>query len=272
MNRFLICLLLSATPVLQAQQTTAPRDNPYTVIGKVFQPLWGALLGDPKTPNRATTLTMEMTGVSGRLSEQMKGATLKAAVQFPDKVKLEAPVMGEQITVCRNGNDVWATPGKKVEFLVSQFKVKPKKNLKLTTPIFLPVTAQQAVFLPAIFSMIRPDVAEVEPLNGEDCRVLTAGLMTELAQATKAEDFKGRMWIAAGYLPRRMEVTRRDFSAVVDIRDLTNVPSLPASTWQPPDGTTDIYRTTPEFLEGLLYVVMNSLKTKDGDSPWLQAK
>lgn len=272
MKRYLFCLPLAIAATLHAQQTAAPRDNPYTVIGKIFQPLWGALLGDPKSPNRATTMTIEMSDVSGRLPGEMKGATLKAAVQFPDKVRLEAPVMGEQITVCRNGNDVWATPGKKVEFLISQFKVKPKKNLKLTTPIFLPITAQQAVFLPALFSVRRPDVAEVESLNGEDCRVLTAGLMPELAQATKAEDFQGRIWVAAGYLPRRMEIARRDFTAAVDIRDLTNVPSLPSSTWQPPDGATDIYRTTPEFLEGLLFVVMNSLKTKDGDTPWLQAK
>jgi len=265
-------ILLAGLAPLHAQQTSAPRDNPYTVIGKIFQPLWGALLGDPKSPNRASTLTIEMTDVTGRLPAQMKGAILKAAVQFPDKVKLEAPVMGEQITVCRNGDDVWATPGKKVEFLISQFKVKPKKNLKLTTPIFLPVTAQQAIFLPALFAIHKPDVAEVESLNGEDCRVLTAGLMPELAQATKSEDFKGKIWVSAGYLPRRMEITRRDFTTSVDIRDLSNVPALPASTWQPPAGTTDIYHTTPEFLEGLLFVVMNSLKTKDGDSPWLQAK
>ena len=265
-------LLLVAVAPLRAQQTTAPRDNPYTVIGKIFQPLWGALLGDPKSPNRASTLTLEMTDVSGRLPAQMKGSTLKAAVQFPDKLKLEAPVMGEQITVCRNGDDVWATPGKKVEFLMAQFKIKPKKNLKLTTPLFLPVTAQQAVFLPALFSIRNPEVAEVESLNGEDCRVLTAGLMPELAQATKAEDFKGRIWVASGFFPRRMEVTRRDFSASVDIRDLSNIPSLPASTWLPPADTTDIYHTTPEYLEGLLFVVMNSLKTKEGDSPWLQAK
>ena len=142
----------------------------------------------------------------------------------------------------------------------------------LTTPLFLPVTAQQAVFLPALFSIRNPEVAEVESLNGEDCRVLTAGLMPELAQATKAEDFKGRIWVASGFFPRRMEVTRRDFSASVDIRDLSNIPSLPASTWLPPADTTDIYHTTPEYLEGLLFVVMNSLKTKEGDSPWLQAK
>ncbi|MFZ4597359.1 MAG: hypothetical protein ACOYNN_01835 [Terrimicrobiaceae bacterium] len=264
-------VLLSLAPLAQAQEAP-PRDNPYDVIAKIFQPIWGVLLAETKSPNRAATLTLEMTDVTGRLPGAMKGAALEAAVQFPDKVRLEAPVMGEQFTVCRNGNEVWATPGKKVEFLVSQFQVKPKKNVKLTTPIFLPITAQQAIFLPALFAISRPDVAEVETVGGEDCRVLTAGLMPELARATKAEDFQGRVWVAAGYVPRRMEITRQDFTAVVDIKDLRFVPSLPASTWEPPAGVTDVYRTTPEMLEGLLFVVMNSLKTTEADAPWLKAK
>ncbi|MFA7345489.1 MAG: hypothetical protein WC003_14405 [Terrimicrobiaceae bacterium] len=272
MHRAILCLFLAAAVPLHAQQGP-PRDNPYDVVGKIFQPLWGVLLADTKSPNRAATLTLEMSGVSGRLPASMKGASLGAAVQFPDKVRLEAPVLGEQFTICRNGDEVWATPGSKVEFLVAQFKVKPKKSQqKLATPIFLPISAQQAVFLPALFSMKRADVAEMESLNGENCRVLTAGLMPELAKATKAEDFQGRIWVAPGYVPRRLEVTRKDFTAVVDIRDLAYTTSLPASTWQPPVGTTDIYRTTPEMLEALLYIVMNSLKASETDAPWLQAK
>ena len=130
MQRAFLLLLLSAILPVSAQQPP-PRDNPYDVIGKIFQPFWSVLLADTKSPNRAATLSLEMTEVSGRLPGEMKGATLKAAVQFPDKVRLEAPVLGEQFVICRNGNEVWATPGKKVEFLISQFQVKPKKNLKL---------------------------------------------------------------------------------------------------------------------------------------------
>jgi outer membrane lipoprotein-sorting protein len=272
MHRTILCLFLAAALPLHAQQGP-PRDNPFDVIGKIFQPLWGVMLADTKSPNRAATLTLEMSEVTGRLPANMKGASLMAAVQFPDKVRLEAPVLGEQFTICRNGNEVWATPGSKVEFLIAQFKVKPKKNLKLTTPIFLPPElTKYAMFLPAIFSIVRPDVAEVETLNGEDCRVLTAGLIPELSPALKAEDFQGRIWVAPGYLPRRVEVKRKDFTAVVDIRDLTYTTSLPASTWQPPAGTTDIYRTTPEMLEALLYIVMNSVKTSEADAPWLHAK
>ena len=272
-----ICRLLAAVILIGTchpafAQNPPPRENPYDLIGKIFQPLWGVLLAESNGSNRAVTASLEVSDVGGRLPVNMKGATLLAHVQFPDKVKLQAPVLGETFTVCRNGNEVWVTPGSKVKFLISNFHVVPKKNARLNTPISLPITPQQAIFLPALFSVSRPDVAEVQPLNGEDCRVLTVGLMPELARSTKAEDFQARIWVAAGYAPRRVEVRRKDFSTTVDIRNLTFETSLPASTWQPAETDTDVYRTTPEMLEGLIYIVMNSLKTDAADTPWAAAK
>lgn len=267
----MLTVVLAAASPLRAQQP-APRENPYDVIAKIFQPLWGVLLAESNGENRAASIQLEMSEVGGRLPKEMKGATLQAAVQFPDKVKLTAPVLGETFTVCRNGDQVWATPGGKVEYLVSKFHVVPRKGTKLKTPIFLPITAQQAIFLPALFSVSRADVAEVEDLNGENCRVLTASLMPELARATKAEDFQTRVWVAPGHNIRRVEVKRRDFSTVVDVREMSFSPALPASTWEPPAGDADVFRTTPDMLEGLLYVVMNSLKSSAGDTPWISSK
>jgi outer membrane lipoprotein-sorting protein len=263
-------MAITAHPV-RAQQLP-PRDNPYDVIGKVFSPFWSVLLADTKSPNKACTLTIELTDVSGRLPKQMAGASLQAAVQFPDKVKLQAPVFGETFTVCRNGDKVWAYPGAKTQFLLERFKGKPPPTKKKNTPIFLPITAQQAIFLPALFTVTRPDVAEVQNLNGEDCRVISAGLMPELARAAKAEGFRARMWVAPGYVPRRIEITQPDFVAMTDIRDLKFSPSLPASTWEPPAGVTDIYWTDSDRLDAVLFVVMNSLKMKESDKPWLQTK
>src|ERR1700752_280902 len=139
-------LLAVALSIAQAQETP-PGDNPYDVIGKVFSPFWSVLLTDTKSPNKACTMTIEMTEVTGRLPKQMTGAFLEAAVQFPDKVKLKAPVLGEEITVCRNGDKVWAYPGAKVEFLLNRFKGKSRPTKKNNTPIYLPITPQQAIFL-----------------------------------------------------------------------------------------------------------------------------
>jgi outer membrane lipoprotein-sorting protein len=264
----LVLLLALAMPAVYAQQGP-PRDNPYDVIGKVFSPFWSVLLADTKSPNKACTMTIEMVEVSGRLPKQMTGASLRAAVQFPDKVKLQAPVLGEEITVCRNGDKVWAYPGAKVEFLLKRFKGKPPPTKKKNTPIYLPITPQQAIFLPALFTVARADVAEIQNLNGEDCRVITGGLMPELARAAKAEGFRAKIWVAAGYLPRRIEITQPEFVAVTDIKDLTFSPSLPASTWQPPADVTDIYWTDSDMMDAVLFVVMNSLKMNESDQPWL---
>lgn len=96
--------------------------------------------------------------------------------------------------------------------------------------------------------------------------------MPELAKATRAEAFQARVWVAAGHKIKRLEVKRRDFSMVVDVRELMFSPTLPASTWEPPAGSTDIYRTTPEMLEGLLYIVMNSLKADSQGKPWVSTQ
>ena len=53
------------------------------------------------------------------------------------------------------------------------------------------------------------------------------------------------------------------------IEELSYVPALPASTWQPPAGAADVFRCDEARLEELLYVVMNSLQMTAEDKPWL---
>lgn len=273
-SRLALFLALSATlsaPCARAQEA-APRDNPYDVIAKVIRPFLGVLLEDKNNPNKACTMTIQMTDVTGRLPKEMAGATLKAAVEFPDKVKLTAPVLGENITVCRNGDNVWATPGAKVEYLLKQFKTKPAPTKKEKGPLYLPITAQQAVFLPIIFSIVNADKAEVETVGGEECRVITAGLMPQLAEAAKAEGFQAQMWVNSSYVPRRITITQPDFTATVEITEQRFGKALVPATWEPPAGVTDIYRTNAEMLDAVLFVVMNSLDMKEGDAPWQNAK
>jgi hypothetical protein len=241
-------------------QELPPRENPYEVIGKILQPFLGVLFTESNGANRAAEVELELIEVGGRLSKVMKGATLKAQVQFPDKVRIEAPVLGEQFTVCRNGDKVWAAPGRKVEFLLSSFHVVPKKPAITGTPLALPITAQQAIFLPALFSVPRADVAEVEELNGETCRVISAKLMPELGRSLKAEDFQATLWVAPGHKIRRLQFARRDFSATINVKTLNFLATLPESTWDPSATTADIHRTDTSMLEGLLYAVVNSLQ------------
>lgn len=242
----------------------APRDNRYDTLGKVLSPIVQVMLTDAKSGHRALSLELEVVKVEGRLPKQFQSATLAAFVEYPDKVRLDAPVLGEQATVCRNGNIVWAIPGEKIEFLLGKFGIKLTEKPPAPTPLSLPISAQQAVFLPALFAV---EEGGIEELHGEEVRVIEGGLMPELAQATKSEDFHARLWIAAGYLPRQVEIRRKDFIMTVAIRNLKFAESLPPATWQPPAGATDVFKASAGILQEVLYVVMNSLQLKPGEMP-----
>lgn len=250
-------------------QEEPPTENRYDVLGKALAPFVDILLADGQSKNRAFLMELKVVETSGRLPEQFKGATMTAAVESPDKVRLDAPVMGERVTVCRNGDEVWAIPGEKIEFLLSKFKLLPEPTKKGKTPLTIPVTRQQAVFLPALFSLEEGGTEEVE---GVKCRMLGGGLMPDLARSVKAEDFRAKMWVAANYLPRQIEVQRKDFTMTVAIPMLKFGPALSAQTWQVPSGAKDVYRCTADELERVLYVVMNSLQMKPEDAPWLNER
>jgi hypothetical protein len=170
------------------------------------------------------------------------------------------------VSVCRDQAQVWAVPGKKIEFLLSKFEKMghglPEDLPIPKTPLPLPITAQQAIFLPALFTIKNAEVAQVTPLNGKDHRLITAGLMSELAKAIDSEDFLARLWVEEGYRPKRVEIARRDFTCTVDIIELRFVPSLSEETWKIPADATDVYRTSATKLQTILFVVMNSLQSK----------
>lgn len=266
--------LLTNAPEVTASQappqipsSPAPSGNRYDVLSKMITPMAGVLLGGTQTTDRALTLRATVGQVAGRLPQTIKGASFKAMIQYPGRIRIEAPVLGETLTICRNGNQVWASPGSKIQFLLSQFQHKPIPKPKNSTPLQLPFTAQQAVLLPALFQL--EQTSEVADIGGIPCRVVAGGLMPEIAKASNAEDFTAKLWICSDYTPKRIDIRRNDFAMSFLIEELTYAPSFPATTWQPPQHVQDIYRCDASDLDQLLYVLMNSLQMTAGDKPWL---
>ncbi len=254
------------TPILGP----APSENRYDVLSKMITPMAGVLLAGNQTTDRALTLRATVGQVAGRLPAMLQGASFTAKIQYPGCFRLDAPVLGQNLTVCRYGNKVWAFPGSKVQFLLDQFQHKPRPQETGSLPLQLPFTAQQAVLLPALFQLENTALSNsIASINGTSCRVIEGGLMPEIGKAAKAEDFSAKLWICSDYTPKRIDVRRNDFAISFQIDELTYLPSFPASTWQPPQGTTDIYRCDAAHLEELLYVVMNSLQMTATDKPWL---
>lgn len=260
----------SASPasfVPTAATGPAPAGNRYDVLSKMITPLAGVLLGGSQTSDRALTLRATVDQVGGRLPQAIKGASLKALIQYPGRIRVEAPVLGETLTVCRNGSQVWAIPGSKIQFLLGQFQQKPRPQPKNGAPIQLPFTAQQAVLLPALFQLERTE--EVAEIAGSPCRVISGGLIPEVGKAVKAQDFSSKLWICSDYTPKRIDIRRSDFAMSFLIGELSYAPEFPDSTWQPPQGATDVYKCDAAQLEQLLYVLMNSLQMTAEDKPWL---
>jgi hypothetical protein len=263
----------SVTGTNAAQSTAAsapapaPSGNRYDVLSKTITPMASVLLGGSQSAERAMTLRANVGQVAGRLPQAIQGASLKVQIQYPGRIRVEAPVLGETLTVCRNGNEVWAMPGSKIQFLLGQFKEKPRAQQKNGAPLTLPFTAQQAVLLPALFQLER--TAEIADVGGSSCRVIEGGLMPEIAKAAKAEDFSAKLWICSEYTPKRIDIHRSDFAMSFLIEELTYSAGFPPATWQPPAGATDVYRCDASQLEQLLYVLMNSLQMSAEDKPWL---
>ena len=256
----------SASP-LAKPTGTAPGENRYDVLSKTITPLAAVLLGSDKAANRALNLKATVGEVEGRLPKMMQGATFRAQIEYPGKIRLEAPILGETVTVCRNGNQVWAIPGSKIAPLLDQFRQKPRSHPKGNQPLELPFTSQQAILLPALFQLEKGiEVAEIE---GIPCRVISGGLIPEVGKAAGADDFSSKLWISPGYAPKRIDIRRSDFAMSFLIADFSYSPTLPAATWQPPAGATDVFRCDESRLEELLYVVMNSLQMSGQDKPWL---
>ena len=257
-----------APPPLQTNSATgtAPSGNRYDVLSKTITPLAGVLLGGSQTGDRALTLRSTVGQVAGRLPQAFKGAVVKAQIEYPGRIRVEAPVMGETLTICRNGNSVWATPGWKVQFLLGQFKGKPRPHPSKAAPLNIPFTSQQAVFLPALFQL--DPSSQVADIQGYPCRVISGGLIPEIAKSANAEDFSAKLWICPDYTPKRIDIHRRDFAMSFLIDELAYTPQFPSSTWQPPTEASDVYRCSAAELDQLLYVLMNSLQMNSQDKPW----
>lgn len=245
----------------------APAENRYDVLSKTITPMAGVLLGGDKVTNRALSLKATVGEVGGRLPKIMQGATFRAQIEYPGKIRLEAPIMGETVTVCRNGNQVWAIPGSKIAHLLNQFRQKPRPHPKGNQPLELPFTSQQAILLPALFQLEKG--LEVAEIDGVPCRVISGGLIPEVGKAAGADDFSSKLWISPEYTPKRIDIHRNDFAMSFLVADFSYTPTLPPSTWQPPADAKDVFRCDESRLEELLYVVMNSLQMSEQDKPWL---
>jgi len=231
------------------------QENAYDVLGKALAPIASVFAPseEGKPANHALVLDAHLLEAS-KLPPELQRQAVHVALRTPDALLVQAPIAGEILTVCRDGDSLWAAPGSKIQYLleqvttdVSEKKKKKRKSegAKLLGPLVLPVPQKDLVFLPILFQVAD---AGSETVGGAPCRALDVQLMPQLAKSLHAEDWTGRMWVGVDYGITRIALKGPDWSGTVAIDKLAFSPDLPEAVFQP-QGTDVLRLTAGQFLE-----------------------
>ncbi|HYR58018.1 MAG TPA: hypothetical protein VEO95_05295, partial [Chthoniobacteraceae bacterium] len=149
--KFLQALLAAA--LLAAPHARAD-ENRYDVLGKMLAPFVNVLAKNTRNPNRALSLAARLERLTGAPPE-LAGTRAELSLQYPDRALIHGPILGEDLTVCRDRQRVWAVPGAKVKALLdlaaAQKKLRPVDPDSRIAPLQLPVPEKELVFLPMLF-------------------------------------------------------------------------------------------------------------------------
>ena len=257
--------LLFAFFAASASFAQEARENPYDLLGKVLLPIVNVL--SPKAPRRALLLDAHLLQ-AGKLPPEFQNQAVHLALNAPDRLLLSAPLAGEMMTVCRDGDDLWATPGSKIQYLAGPGAApdnsitpaatpqtgKPKKKKKhgdqagkgaaaLMGPLQLPIPEKELVFLPILFEVA--DGGD-QQIAGRSCQILDVRLMPQLAQSLHVENWSARLWVDPERKLVQIAVTGPNWNATAAIDKLETSESLPDETFQP-QGTDVLHLTKAQF-------------------------
>ncbi len=244
----LLAVLLAASPAASHGE-----ENRYDILSRLLLPFVNVLARNTTNPNRALQLTASLEQMTG-VPPELVGSKAELALEYPDKLRVRAPLLGEDVTICRRGQELWAYPASRIEPLLEE-AAKKKKLPKLDPkfrlePFALPIPEKQLVFLPALFQI--KDVGS-EPLGGESCRVLDLFLMPELAKSLKAPGWAARVWARPNAAPARLSVAKPDWNIVVRFERVEFSPTLPDATWAPTsEQAGDVLKLDPPRYQQLL--------------------
>ncbi len=235
--------ILGASPVCGEQPDSAATENPYDLLGRTLVPI-ASIFSQSATQHglKAKLVLEEMTS----LPPSLAGSRFDLAIQPPEQIILRGSYEGEPLAICRDGQEVWVSPGAKFETFrrppAAPAKSVKKKNLENgLSPLSIPFSPEQLVLLPILF--------QVADRGGSDgVRILDVQLMPQLARHQHVEEWTARLTIDANGKPVRIEVSRPGWHIILKVEQLAYEKTLPASTWTP--GSEDVmHLTAPEVQE-----------------------
>jgi hypothetical protein len=259
----IIHLTLLATLFCASAAHSEEEENRYNVLGRLIRPFVSVFAKDTKSPNRAFTLTAKLEMMTD-LPAAFAGSSADLELQYPDKLKIHAPFLGDEITVCRNGQDLWAYPGAKVDALLNERLAGKKSSSKGSKdplgPFEFPIPEKELVLAPVLFQV--KDVG-TETLDDARCRVLDLYLMPELAHSLKAQGWAARVWVRDDGAPARISFAKPGWQIAVRLQRVEFLPKLPPETWQPTaEQSGDVLKLDPARFRQLMGGLVKDEKGK----------
>jgi len=194
-------------------------------VNQTLAPLIAVLTRNGSAGNHSLNLEASIVDVAG-LPEQMKGAHLRVAYEFPDKLLVQFPSLDSTATVCRNRQSVWAFPA--AVFIPLVERIEPSLSTQPLPPI--EIEAKKAVFLPALLDV--HDGGNVRVAD-QDYRVLDVRQIA-LKRNQRANGWPGRLWISpADHRLARLALRFSTWSVTLLIDKLELAPTLAPETWNP---------------------------------------
>jgi hypothetical protein len=224
-----------ALTIWLAQPARATDGSVYELFGQALAPIAAALLGSADGRTQAMVAECLVNGGTGPLAAAA-GTRLRLAVQAPDRFRIDVVRRGSAtpLTACRDGKELWAVPAEPMTMLAQAAGFDTSDQAPDTTsPPLIPLALdpQMLSFLPLVF-----DVRDLGTEENPQRRVLEFGLLPQLREAIKVEDFTGRAWIGDNDKPTRLVLTTSQGEIDLEIEKLDFAGELAASAWQPSEG------------------------------------
>lgn len=228
-------ILAIVLAICWATHVRAAEGPVYEVFGRALNPIAAAVFGSAGGPGQAMVAECRINGGTGPVAAAV-GTRLRLAVQAPDRIRVDVVRDGNSapLTACRDGKELWAVPAAPMTALAQAAGLDTTdRTPDAASPPLLPLAldAQMLSFLPLVF-----DVKDLGREQNPPRRVLEFGLLPQLREAIKAEEFTGRTWIAENDRPTRLVLTTPKGEVDLEIEKLEFADRLASSAWQPSEG------------------------------------
>jgi outer membrane lipoprotein-sorting protein len=243
MSRVYWLLLLSVAGSSPLAAQTNDSTTPTQLFGQAINRLTRIVDKPEAEPTKTVSATIKILKADG-LPKELAGRDIVVAVQAPDHLLVRAQYDHQEITVCRDGQELWVyEPEKRFGLLgstnVALFSATPgRKDATALAPLKLPFIVEQVALLPVLSDI---ETLPAETIDGTECKVLKATPKADAVSTFKLPNFTVEVWIRPeDSLPLRISYSDgRKTDLRLEISNAQFSAPWPEEKWKLPASSAD---------------------------------